>query len=151
MLPRGAGHPYALIVSDSATNMKEGARKAPSFVIWAAIGVIVAVLFGASTLLLQTFARAADSITPAIEREYARCHEPSCRTGSLIPEIFATGEARADVEQRLATAGYEARDGYHAKSAPHSVPGCDVNYYVITRYDNAGGLSLGFGEVASTC
>lgn len=150
MLPRGAGHPHALIAVSVDTKIEEGARKAPSFALWAAIVAIIA-LAGGAGLVLPHLIQSADPISPAIAREYAQCHADSCRTGSLIPEIFKLGEPRAATEQRLATAGYEDRNGFYAKPAHSDVPGCDLSYYVVTRYDKSGALMLAFGEVASTC
>jgi hypothetical protein len=141
-----------VIVTDTATNMKEGARKAPSFALWGGViaGIIV-LASGSGVLLFQGMAQAADPISPAIARGYADCHTSSCRTGSLIPEIFTKGETRSVAEQRLATAGYENRDGFYAKPAPSDVPGCKLNYYVVPRYDTTDVLIMAFGEVASTC
>lgn len=130
--------------------MKEGARKAPSFALRITLGAIVALALGAG-LALPHLVQAADPISPVIARDYALCHAASCRTGSLIPEIFQFGEPRAATERRLATAGYEDRNGFYAKPARSEVPGCDLNYYVVPRYDTTDTLILAFGEVASTC
>lgn len=134
----------------SDTNIEEGARKAPSFALAATLGTIVALALGAG-LALPHLVQAADPISPAIARAYAQCHAASCRTGSLIPEIFTKGEPRTTTEKRLATAGYEDRDGFYAKPARSDVPGCELSYYVVPRYDTSDALILAFGEVASTC
>lgn len=131
--------------------MKEGARKAPSFALWITVSAIVVVAGGAGYLLPQLI-RPADPISPAIERGYAQCHASTCRTGSLIPDVFARGEVKAAVELRLSSAGYQPRAGYFAKPAPkQQVPGCTLSYYVVPRYDTAGGLTMAFGEVADSC
>ena len=89
-----------------------------------------------------------------LECRKQRCPIVGSWYSSMIPEVFAPGEARDQVLRRLAEAGYEENGENHyvlwgADSPVLMV--CISDFYVSVAFDETGGLTSARGSGGGVC
>jgi hypothetical protein len=112
-------------------------------------------ILGAGRLAAVISALSADPIASLIDDAKPNCGSGECIT-SLVPQVFALGDQRAAVEQRLAKSGYTGRDGrYHRQVTFRpdflSTRVCDVSYAIALSFDGSDRLTGATGDPDGSC
>ena len=160
MLPRRERHPHAVALHEAGTDSKEGARKAPSFALWAGIvvfGLLMAIAIGLPGLMVAA-EKGADPIHELARSAGGNCPPGTCRT-SLVPKFFAHGETRESVDRRLRDAGYGVRDAttyykeefYNPRRYLFDTLACEVLYVVEVQFDDTAHLVGATGDADGGC
>jgi hypothetical protein len=118
------------------------------------VAAIAVIAIGTAVLLSAAFGQV-DPIDALIRQAAGDCSPGPCRA-SLTPQVFLSGESRADVEQRLSEAGFSGADGRYARSESvrpqwFSTLTCDVVYVIEVEFDPANRVLAAFGDANSGC
>ena len=75
---------------------------------------------------------------------------------SLMPDVFRTGDVRAQVIERLSKAGYDhagddTRGTFYAKDAGGSYFVCRLTYWIQVRFDQSDRLTEARANITSQC
>lgn len=145
---------------EAGTDSKEGARKAPSFALWAGIvgfGLLMAIAIDLPGLMVAA-EKGGDPLHELARRAGGNCAPGTCRT-SLVPKFFAPGETRDSVDRRLRDSGYKVHDAttyykeefYNPSRHLFDTLACEVLYVVDVQFDEAAHLVGATGDADSGC